>query len=199
MAQQFVLAIENDSDSLQSSSNQLSRSPRPYHRRGSSLRGDHVQETRDAQFENRGDEPLILVSSGESGTEADDERGRLLKGLPPPPLLKVHKGLRDEPPKAVTPIYTPLWSPPWLEVSEGKPCASEKKNGFLSVPAGLKRQKISERYTKKRRLAAAQRITEIVLFFTVCSIVTLGHLSRGSVLQLLNPGEIKHKQVQEAN
>jgi hypothetical protein len=196
MARKNVRTAESGSEPTQSSSTlgeprqrQLSRSPHPYHRRATGLCDEHVYEARVTQSDNQVDGPLISISSGESGTEADDERGRLLKVLPPP-RLKTHKGLRTESVEDVTPVHTPLDTPPWLENSEDQSYISGRKSG--SSPAGSKHRNVKEKYTKRKRLELAQRTTEIVLFFAVCLIVAIGRLKTGLMLQLLRPGEVEH-------
>src|ERR1700733_6100890 len=71
----------------------LSRSPQPYPRRSASLVGS---EQNPSLIGLRGDGPSTSIppSSCDSGTEADDERGKgFLKELPAPPL-RGRKGLR---------------------------------------------------------------------------------------------------------
>src|SRR2546423_12714977 len=84
----------------------LSRSPHPYHRRSASL----IAAEANARSIRTGDGPLTSTSpsSGDSGTEADDERGKgFLKGLPAPPL-RARKGLRGATPVDRTPAISPL-------------------------------------------------------------------------------------------
>ncbi|RMZ39080.1 hypothetical protein AFCA_006067 [Aspergillus flavus] len=82
--------IQSDSfisDSLRNSS----RSPHPYHRKGSKRSEPHLLPTDGRDQPNPNSWPK---TSSDSGTEADDESTGILKGLPAPPLRQ-RKGLRS--------------------------------------------------------------------------------------------------------
>jgi hypothetical protein len=198
MARPLASAARQDSDlTLSISVNDtscnrpLSRSPHPYHRRGTSLLSDPNEDASQAQLRNQSDNQLGSISSSESGTEADDERELFLKALPAP-RLKVHKGLRDKPLNDATPQPTPLGSPAWTEYNVGPSSDSCGKTDPLSVGSGSKYQNVRGKYRKRRNLELARRSTEIVLFFTTCFTVISGPVSEGSLIQLLSPGKVEH-------
>jgi dolichol kinase len=86
----------------------LSRSPHPYH-----LRGDSIYEDDGPRPPRKkaSDASISRSDSTESGTEADDERGPILRGLPAPPARN-RKGLIGNTPRGLSPDPTPLPSPP---------------------------------------------------------------------------------------
>jgi hypothetical protein len=160
----------------------LSRSPHPYHRRGTSLLTGHVEGDKHEQPSNDRNGQTSSTSSNESGTDADDERGRFLKRLPAPPL-RPHKGLRHTPFESPTPQPSPLDTPPAVENGDGQLTsqASHTKDQSI-VDRGYELQTIREKYTKRKRSEVVRRITEIVLFFAIGIIVSHSHLSKDGVL-----------------
>ncbi|KAF7514039.1 hypothetical protein GJ744_004364 [Endocarpon pusillum] len=158
-----------------------SRSPHPYHRRGTSLlvqNGDIGHPPRS----DRSSELLSGISSSESGTEADDERGRFLKGLPAPVLMS-HKGLRDTPFEDSTAQPTPSATPPAVENNARKLVSQVRSKHYTwVVDEGTTEKIIREKYTKRRRSEVVRRTTETVLFFAVGLVASYGHLSEDALL-----------------
>ncbi|KIW26344.1 uncharacterized protein PV07_09444 [Cladophialophora immunda] len=157
----------------------LSRTPRPYLLRAESLRLAHFQ-----RIDNGSD----VVSNGyvsspkpsrsessESGTEADDEKGPFLKGLPAPPP-RLHKGLRGTSPANLTPAHSPLPTPPaFVEGEEPRFFDSVQKAG--KKPQRTKEQaRDYEAYKKRKRREIVRRCTETSL---LCGIGVVVWNSRG--------------------
>ncbi len=189
MAQLQHLTVCEDDSATKSSSHHVagqerkfSRSPHPYHRRGMSLLNQQDEDEEPRQPSNKGNELLCGISSSESGTEADDERGRFLKGLPAP-LLRSHKGLRDTPFEDSTAQPSPSASPPPIESNDLQlvPQVRAKHDTWV-VNEGTAEQTIREKYTKRKRSEVVRRITETVLFFVVGLIASFGHLSEDALL-----------------
>lgn len=160
----------------------VSRSPHPYHRRGK-VGTDEEQQRSD---QNKGQS--ISHSSAESGTEADDERGRFLKGLPAPPL-RPHKGLRN--PALEDPIQLPshFGSLPDEENNEKQLYLQVDEKVNICHEGGVpESHTIGEKYRKRKFSEATRRLTETVLFIAVGLVVCYGHLSGGSLLAF-GPGE----------
>jgi hypothetical protein len=166
----------------------FSRSPHPYHRRGTSLLDTEVESDKQGQANNRNKRYSTTNSSSESGTEADDERGRLLRSLPAPPL-RPHKGLRDAPFKDPTPQPSPVGTPPAVENNE-KQLRSQGKGSqnTWGVQEGFEIQFVREKYTKRKRSELVRRITETVLFSAVGLVVSHSSFSEGR-LQECKSGE----------
>ena len=166
----------------------LSRSPHPYHRRGTSLIESQVEKVNHPQPKDQSTGPSTFNSSSESGTEADDERGRFLKSLPAPPL-RPHKGLRDAPFEDPTSQPSPLDTPSAVEDNDKQlSLHAAGKMGTWSVVRGSEIHTIREKYTKRKRSEVVRRITETALFFTVGLIVSYHHLSKGRLLASI-PGK----------
>jgi hypothetical protein len=160
----------------------LSRSPHPYHRRGTCLLSGHLEEDKHEQSSNNHNGHTSSNSSNESGTDADDERGRFLKRLPAPPL-RPHKGLRDTPFENPTPQPSPLDTPPAVGNDDRRLTfqAVHTKDRSI-VDRGYELQTIRERYIKRKRSEVVRRITEILLFFTIGIIVSYDHLTEDGLL-----------------
>ena len=160
----------------------FSRSPHPYHRRGTSLLSVRNGDDEHPQPSDKGNELLSGISSSESGTEADDERGRFLKGLPAP-VLRSHKGLRDTPFEDSTAQPSPSATPPAAENNDRKLVSQVKgKHYTWVVDEGTTEQIIREKYTKRRRSEVVRRTTETVLFSVVGLVASYGHLSEDALL-----------------
>ncbi|KAL8941023.1 MAG: hypothetical protein Q9211_001999 [Gyalolechia sp. 1 TL-2023] len=100
------------------------------------------------------------LSSG-SGTEADDESGPFLKGLPaPPPTLR--KGLKDG---TTTGIPSPLLTPSYLDDEKHKEAFESRFKRRTS--SDDKTTSIREKFTKRRRAELIRRTTETMLFLSV--------------------------------
>ncbi|RVX66066.1 hypothetical protein B0A52_10000 [Exophiala mesophila] len=150
----------------------LGRSPRPYHRRGESL--TVLREARASQDvgSSSPDTPpqTSRAESSESGTEADDEKGPFLKGLPAPPL-RSHKGLRGSSPSDLTPIPSPPSTPPAYVEADGyeyfkKDTKSDKalRNAKLAAAE-------YETYKTRKRKEVVRRCTELSLLWGIGAIV----------------------------
>jgi hypothetical protein len=156
----------------------LSRSPHPYHRLGTSLvatqseRLGRGQGDRDDPKQPRSQHRDQHTSSSESGTEADDERGRFLKGLPAP-LPRPHKGLRGAPFEDSTAQPSPLDTPPAVDNSEKQHLSQLWGNdNAWNLCVGPERQTIREKYTRRKRTEVVRRITETLLFFAIGLLVS---------------------------
>ncbi|OAL22375.1 hypothetical protein AYO20_11200 [Fonsecaea nubica] len=156
-----------------------SRTPRPYLLRAESLRPAQVQGADNGYgvvTNGHGPSPKLSRSeSSESGTEADDEKGPFLKGLPAPPP-RLHKGLRGTSPANLTPAHSPFPTPPAFVEGDGP-------RFFDSVQKpGKRKQRTKEQvrdyeaYKKRKRREIIRRCTETSL---LCGIGVVVWNSRG--------------------
>lgn len=160
----------------------LARSPHPYHRRGASLHSMQLETGEEQQPSHQNKGQSTSNSSCESGTEADDERGRFLRSLPAPPW-RPHKGLRNAPFEDPTPQPSPLGSPPAEELNDGEhPLQADGRGRIFPVDGVSDVHIIREKYTKRKFSEVTRRITETLLFFTVGLVVSYDPLSKGSLL-----------------
>ncbi len=137
----------------------LSRSPHPYRRRLETLHQGHDEEP------SLPPDGISRSESNESGTEADDERGPILRGLPAPPL-RSHKGLRGSTPAGLSPATSPLPSPPatlqdTLHETIGYFYASKDRDE--SAPDGLEERGKREAYIRRKKGEIWRRATETIL------------------------------------
>ena len=178
----------------------LSRSPHPYHRRplrretidcGPLLGPPNAKEqaqgkqspgvwTNNRHSVYRSDSSKFLYgrqrttssSPSESGTEADDEGGGLLKGLPAPPL-KPHKGLKEHVGDRAFSTSSPLLTPSHDEndryVLQSELLESQDRKGRNSAKEDELRS-IRKRLAQKKRGELRRRVVEVVLMLTVGSI-----------------------------
>lgn len=150
----------------------LDRTPQPYHIRGDSL----TKATGLSTFAGR-DIPNGHIASSfgrsessESGTEADDEKGPLLKGLPAPPL-RLRKGLRGSSPAGLTPAASPLPTPPaFVEAREFEYFGASQKLS-KRIPQAGKQTKDFEAYKRRKRREIIRRCTETSLLCGIAAIV----------------------------
>ena len=140
----------------------LSRSPHPYRRRTGNLDKDGDEDTRTP-----GSTPDVISRSDstESGTEADDERGPILKGLPAPPL-RSHKGLRGSTPEGLSPAISPLPSPPatlqdTLQETIGYFSAGREQKGTTEDVSEQRKSRAV--YIRRKKGEIVRRSTETVL------------------------------------
>ncbi|EXJ96427.1 hypothetical protein A1O1_01553 [Capronia coronata CBS 617.96] len=166
----------------------LSRSPQPYHRGGEALpqaQGHAGSNKHNPDLANLNAYSLPVISrseSSESGTEADDEKGPLLKGLPAPPL-RLRKGLRGNSPAGLTPAASPLPTPPAFvdarefHFFEPRPRAAKK-----SAEAGTQASDF-EAYKRRKRREILRRCTETIL---QCGIGTIVWSSAGGTTGLVD-------------
>ena len=153
----------------------LSRSPHPYHRSGS---GPHTSGGREDNANllrmtaTQSDE-RHLHSPSDSGTEADDERGTFLKGLPAPPL-RPRKGLRGGTPVDKSPILSPLPSPPATVFETRRLAIFQSEKGCLTFGGSSQETEVNrEKYMRCKRAEIVRRTSETSLLilagFLACS------------------------------
>jgi dolichol kinase len=145
-------------DLLEQHSPTLSRTPRPYHLRGNSLTQsqpwDLRSEVQSNSAPNDNVRKISRTESSESGTEADDEKGPLLKGLPAP-TPRSHKGLRGTTPSNLTPFASPLPTPPaFLDAQEPE--------FFRLIPKKIKKTQHVEKHTRDWQAYYERRWREII-------------------------------------
>ena len=147
----------------------LSRCPHPYHQQQADLtkaspqlipdeKGIHHNVARKRQWKEQS-------SSGESGTEADDEHGTFLKALPPA-SLRPSKGLKDAAGTrsgAVSPLLTPsILDDDHRRQHLGNPLASRGR--FLGLALAERQfQQTHEKFEAKRRAELLRRFVETLL------------------------------------
>ena len=169
----------------------LSRSPHPYHRRGPSSSNGHglshpssdvpaVARPEDARcskgtYFDTGHKNgrRVNESQSDSGTEADDEKGAFLLGLPAPPP-KPRKGL-----KTSSETTSPLLTPSCLDDECQKSIIeSQTRRRFSPTVHSTDEDtiKIREKFTRRRRAELIRRITENALLLAVCYIAVQGYL-----------------------
>lgn len=174
-------SIENPSeiDSLEPvQSRHLSRSPHPYHRRSLNLPNGELNlgGVWAGHDENHG-QKLTPKSSSDSGTEADDESGSLLKGLPAPPA-RPRKGLRDLRGNRADTDASPLVTPSFLNADQRRLCFQAVKKhaagGRVKEETDGETRRIREKYTRRKWAEAVRRLSEMALLMAVGAIVCCG-------------------------
>jgi len=158
----------NSQDLYSKFSPTLSRSPQPYHRRSLSL----LIQSESTGTEGRSRDHSTAASrsdSGDSGTEADDERGSILKGLPAPPL-RARKGLRGRTPDHLSPADSPQVTPPAV-VQTGNGFFSKSSNKDKRSQPGKHNIQDIEGYTRRRRGEILRRGTEVLLLGCISAVV----------------------------
>ena len=108
MAVCLHFAVLKDSSLTESISHSNMGQDRSYHQRDTNAEVEGDKHLRASEQENAFSS---CNPSSESGAEADNERGRCLKGLPVPPL-RPRKGLRETPFEDSTPQSSSLDTPP---------------------------------------------------------------------------------------
>ncbi|KAL8950007.1 MAG: hypothetical protein Q9222_003931 [Ikaeria aurantiellina] len=103
----------------------------------------------------------------DSGSEADDESGPFLKGLPAPPF-RLRKGLKNE---ATSGISSPLLTPSYLDDANRKEESGFdfKRKGSLQHQSATDEagQRIKDKFNKRRRAELIRRTTETILLFSI--------------------------------
>ncbi|EXJ79020.1 hypothetical protein A1O3_08521 [Capronia epimyces CBS 606.96] len=162
----------------------LSRTPQPYHRRGDSLaRSRTGPSNHESEATNGYAVPVTSRSeSSESGTEADDEKGPLLKGLPAPPL-RLRKGLRGNSPAGLTPAASPLSTPPAFADAHEFRFFQPRHRGAKKAPEGERQVNDFEAYKSRKRREIVRRCTETSL---LCGIGAIVWSSRGGTAGLVD-------------
>ncbi|KIW94426.1 uncharacterized protein Z519_04402 [Cladophialophora bantiana CBS 173.52] len=157
----------------------LSRTPRPYLLRAESLRTVQRQPTDNGSgVVSNGHVPSLRPSrseSSESGTEADDEKGPFLKGLPAPPP-RLHKGLRGTSPANLTPAHSPLPTPPAFVEGDGPRFFDSAQRTGKKSQRTREQVRDYEAYKKRKRREIVRRCTETSL---LCGIGVVVWNSRG--------------------
>ena len=171
----------------------LSRSPHPYHRQNDQIhqsslaaqrrslrsRPDIAQNTSqilsaqyvtgyfDADSRKR---RKIATSSSDSGTEADDERPSLLRGLPAPDT-RPRKGLRVSQGQETDPGSSPFLTPSQLDERPGSLVAGSGLERRISATSqGVADTRIAhmhDKNTRRRRGELVRRLVEVVILATV--------------------------------
>lgn len=173
----------------------LSRSPHPYHRRYSP--GHHLDPISSSQKPSNPNasqrtrhltaSPLkenvymgehyddtdnrkrrkSSTSPSDSATEADDESGGVLRGLPAPPL-RLRKGIKD--PRGPG-IWSPLLTPTFLDEDERKLSMGRQSRSHDSLQSppltDEERSRVQVKFTRKRRAEFLRRLSETVLLGSV--------------------------------
>jgi hypothetical protein len=149
----------------------LSRSPHPYHRRGTKLlEGDSGSTGNEDSFQQTPVWRRTPRTSSDSGTEADDESTGLLKGLPAPPT-RPRKGLRGIQEHDASPDSGSAQDQPWLLRRKTSQNSSQGPVDKVEVGVVEALNKISRR----RKIGFLRRLFEALLLLGVGSIVTLGN------------------------
>ena len=168
----------------------LSRSPHPYHRRGLSLthgNGTVLPKKPSTTLSPISTNPPTTYfdvdhrkrrkstdSPSDSGTEADDEKGAILLGLPAP-AARPRKGLKGSNEPA-----SPLLTPSYLDDDRRKAAweeQSRRKAVLQSQNADEEAAKIREKFVKRRRAELIRRLSEVSLLLAVSHIaVQRSHL-----------------------
>ncbi|KEF52618.1 uncharacterized protein A1O9_11461 [Exophiala aquamarina CBS 119918] len=150
----------------------LSRTPQPYHRRSGSLsiRKSESSDNGSEKSSRNTSPPVSRSDSSESGTEADDEKGPFLKGLPAPPL-RAHKGLRGTSPAELTPIPSPPSTPPAYVQTDGYEYFKKDRKLDKTSQRTLEQNKEYETYKRRKRKEIVRRCTEFSLLWSIGAIV----------------------------
>ena len=185
-----TLGKENE---LPSQRRRLSRSPHPYHKNKSFLSNltpinSATIEREDATESTRVLDPTSSLrpvgttyfdtdsrtrrksttSPSNSGTEADDESGVFLKGLPAP-HVRQRKGLKG--PSATS---SPLFTPSYLDDENRRLVVERQSRRRRSLQSPIvtdeETVKIREKFTRRRRAELLRRVTETLLLGSVACI-----------------------------
>ncbi|MCJ1233861.1 hypothetical protein MMC14_001819 [Varicellaria rhodocarpa] len=120
----------------------------------------------------------VSASPSGSGTEADDERGSLLKGLPAPPT-RPRKGLKASGHLTTSATQSPLLTPSCIDTEERKVAGERhfKTRGGLQKTGALNYdevQKVREKLTRRKRAELLRRISESICIMIVGYITVRG-------------------------
>ena len=178
-----TIKVSNEhTEKARGSSCRLSRSPHPYYRRrghSHNVQGGSRNATRSrlASVINSDDDRAASYRNGhisndlinsrstsDSGTDADDESGLILKSLPAPPI-KSRKGFIGQDGHGTS---SPLLTPSYLD-DEDRRLALERQlrrshSDLQSVSTDDETRKVREKFTRRRRAEFLRRISETLLF-----------------------------------
>ncbi|KAL8764306.1 MAG: hypothetical protein Q9184_000011 [Pyrenodesmia sp. 2 TL-2023] len=204
-----VHSVSDDEHASPKGSRRLSRPPHPYHirnpestvgkeERGKGCKLDSTLSMRaanDARLSDSADKNTffdvdsrkrrkISSSPSESGTEADDEGGPFLRGLPAPPA-RLRKGLKDE---TTLGTPSPLLTPSYLDDEKKRQTLEVqfKRRASLQSCASADEEtlRIREKFQRRRRAELLRRTTETVLLLGIgglaCRKALLLPISRGA-------------------
>ena len=156
--------IRPDIDPARTGTIRLSRSPHPYTLQGDGL----VREPRSSHNERvpRYSDRLRPSSSSESGTEADDEKGPLLKSLPAPPL-RFRKGLKGASPYVQSPLISPLLTPYPRSCEPPGPFFLTGQKRISESVIDAKGTESIQRHDQRRRAEVVRRGIETLLLVAI--------------------------------
>jgi len=107
------------------------------------------------------------TSPSDSGTEADDESGVVLKGLPAPPI-RWRKGLRENEGLGTE---SPLLTPSYLDDDERRLFIERQLQGTPTLQDSAVRDeevlRIRQKFTRRRRAELLRRTSETILLGVV--------------------------------
>lgn len=110
------------------------------------------------------------TTPSDSGSEADDESGPLLKSLPAPPL-RLRKGLKNE---AAIGTPSPLLTPSYLDDEKRREFfeASFKRRASLQSHTSTDEETLTvrDKFRKRRRAELIRRLTETILLLSIGSV-----------------------------
>ena len=164
------------------------RSPRPYHRRSSSLteRPSYIDLRRDGEESHAATDSQ--TSSADSGTEADDEKGHFLKLLPAP-RGQPNKGLIGGPSIERTPIPSPLLTPParnnddkQLSLKEARAGGRKDLQEARTVTSDYSAE-LLRKYNDRKRREVARRGTEVSLLIAITALISVNKTSNSLLLE----------------
>ena len=128
----------------------------------------------------------LTSSPSDSGTEADDERPSVMKGLPAA-SVRPRKGLKDVNESGIESLSSPLLTPSCLDEEPAKPRSIRRpvrlERDNQAVTDGEQRQ-IREKYTRRRRAELLRRVLEAFSLASITMISIYGsglHVSNGSI------------------
>lgn len=153
----------------------FSRSPHPYHRKGSRLLEQPGEFPPAVNGNIYGQTPIWMTAprtSSDSGTEADDESTGFLKGLPAPPV-RPRKGLRTSAVGATTSEDPASWlvdSLPWSLFVRSPSRSSRGSSGEESHRGSVLRREATAR---KRCKEVLRRLGETALLVFTGAVVFL--------------------------
>ena len=185
-----LLKVDNSENIAPGQAQRLSRSPHPYHRQRNALRYNDVDtlqlspvQGQTQKIGHQGEGATYFdadhrkrrkqtSSPSDSGTEADDERGNILLGLPAPPnrLRKGLKGASNS--ETASPLLTPSYLDQETRRLEHKGQSSRRASVQSRICTEGETAKLKEKFTQRRRAELIRRTSETILIgvvgFTAC-------------------------------